>query len=173
MAKVRLRDMVSDDVVLITAIDAQLFGIDCWPQYMFEAELAQPETRRYIVAEMVETAGNPDAGTTVVGYAGLMCIEPIADIQTIGVLPEWEGQGIARAMMDELLAESVRRGALDVMLEVSASNPRAQDLYRRYGFEHIHTRRKYYRDGSDGLIMKLSLTDSVTDTGSSTAKGTE
>ena len=43
------------------------------------------------------------------------------------------------------------------MLEVSSENPRAQKLYRRYGFEHIHTRRRYYRDGSDGLIMRLPL----------------
>ena len=61
-------------------------------------------------------------------------------------------------MMDELLAEAVRRGAAEVLLEVSSANPRAQNLYRRYGFEHIHTRRRYYRDGSDGLVMRLPLT---------------
>ena len=143
-----LRDMREDDIDLITALDAQLFGVDCWPRHMFVDELSQPDTRRYIVAE---------AGGAVVGYAGMMCVQPIADIQTIGVLPECEGRGIARAMLTELIDEGRRRGANDVMLEVSATNPRARELYARYGFVHIHTRKRYYRDGSDGLIMRLSL----------------
>lgn len=148
-----LRPMEPGDIDVITALDAQLFGVDCWPRYMFEDELAQPDTRRYIVAEVPDDVGH----LHLAGYAGLMCVEPVGDIQTIGVLPEFEGRGIARAMMADLIAEAVRRGAKEIMLEVSTANPRAQDLYKRYGFEHIHTRRKYYRDGSDGLIMRLSL----------------
>ncbi|WP_427019024.1 ribosomal protein S18-alanine N-acetyltransferase [Pseudarthrobacter sp. P1] len=140
--------MVAADIDLITELDRQLFAADCWPRQMFVDELAQPETRRYVVAEQ---------DGAVVGYAGLMCIRPIADIQTIGVLPQFQGRGTARAMLTELIEESRRRGAEDVMLEVSAANPRAQDLYRRYGFEQIHQRPRYYKDGSDALIMRLRL----------------
>ncbi|WP_449373810.1 ribosomal protein S18-alanine N-acetyltransferase [Arthrobacter psychrolactophilus] len=150
-----LRDMVEADIDFIAALDQQLFGVDAWPREMFVGELSQPETRRYVIAEL-PSAVEPSQ-KIIVGYAGLMCVAPIGDIQTIGVLPEYEGRGIARAMLTELIAEAGRRGADDVMLEVSSTNPRAQALYRRYGFEHIHTRRKYYRDGSDGLIMRLSL----------------
>ncbi|MCQ9164643.1 MULTISPECIES: ribosomal protein S18-alanine N-acetyltransferase [unclassified Arthrobacter] len=145
--------MAASDVGPITAMDALLFGVDCWPRQLFEDELAAPLTRRYIVAEVPGGDGRPQT----VGYAGLMCVPPIGDIQTIGVLPEFEGRGIARAMLAELIGEARRRGARDVMLEVSATNPRAQELYRRFGFEHIHTRRRYYRDGSDGLVMRLSV----------------
>lgn len=161
-----LRDMVAADIDFITALDKTLFGVDSWPRQMFVDELAQPETRRYIIAELpaavdhggaAAAEGADHGGGRAVGYAGLMCLPPIGDIQTIGVLPDFEGRGIARAMMDELIAESVRRGAGEVMLEVSSTNPRAQRLYERYGFTHIHTRRRYYRDGSDGLIMRLSL----------------
>lgn len=150
---VALRDMTDADVDAVTAMDQQLFSIDCWPRSMFVAELGAPATRRYIIAEVPDAFG----GRKIVGYAGLMCLPPTGDIQTIGVLPEFEGRGIARAMLDELIAEAVRRGAMDIMLEVSSTNPRAQELYRRYGFEHIHTRPRYYRDGSDGLIMRLIL----------------
>lgn len=148
-----LRDMNPDDVDFIAALDKTLFGADAWPRSMFVHELAHPETRRYVIAEVPDGAG----GSTAVGYAGLMCVPPTGDIQTIGVLPEHEGRGIARAMLAELIAEAARRGATEVMLEVSAVNPRAQRLYERYGFTHIHTRRKYYRDGSDGLVMHLPL----------------
>lgn len=149
-----LRDMVPADIDFITALDKTLFGVDSWPRDMFVGELSQPETRRYIIAELPSAVG---LEKQAVGYAGLMCVPPIGDIQTIGVLPEFEGRGIARAMLDELIAEAARRGAGDIMLEVSSTNPRAQKLYQRYGFEHIHTRRRYYRDGSDGLIMRLIL----------------
>ncbi|MCC9069266.1 ribosomal protein S18-alanine N-acetyltransferase [Arthrobacter cryoconiti] len=145
--------MTDADVDAVTVMDQQLFSIDCWPRSMFVAELREPATRRYIIAEVRDGFGE----TKTAGYAGLMCLPPTGDIQTIGVLPEFEGRGIARAMLDELIAEAVRRGAMDIMLEVSSTNPRAQELYRRYGFEHIHTRPRYYRDGSDGLIMRLIL----------------
>jgi len=150
-----LRDMAPADIDAITAMDATLFGVDSWPRHMFVDELAQPETRRYIIAEVPDRDGHP----AMAGYAGLMCLPPIGDIQTIGVLPHYEGRGYARAMLAELIGEARRRGAQDVMLEVSANNPRAQELYRRFGFEHIHTRRKYYRDGSDGLIMRLRFSE--------------
>ncbi|MDJ0318754.1 GNAT family N-acetyltransferase [Arthrobacter antibioticus] len=149
--------MVANDVDFITALDKTLFGVDSWPRSMFVGELRQPETRRYIIAEVPSGVEHQGRNAQIAGYAGLMCVPPIGDIQTIGVLPEFEGRGIARAMLDELVDEARRRGAADVMLEVSSTNPRAQRLYLRYGFEHIHTRRRYYRDGSDGLIMRLTV----------------
>ena len=49
-----------------------------------------------------------------------------------------------------------------MLLEVRADNPRAQQLYRRFGFEQIHVRPRYYRDGVDALIMRLQLRRSRT-----------
>lgn len=145
---VTVRDMVPADIPAVHELEVRLFPVDAWPLQMFVDELAQPETRRYLIAEA------PDG---IVGYAGLMCIEPIADVQTIAVVPEYEGRGIGSALLTELISEGRRRGAADVLLEVRADNPRAQQLYRRFGFEQIHVRRKYYRDGVDALIMRLEL----------------
>jgi len=147
-AGVTVRDMTLDDVPAVGALEHQLFPIDAWPVQMFIDELSQPETRRYLVAETSDG---------IVGYAGLMCIEPISDVQTIAVVPEQEGKGIGSALLAELILESRRRGAQDVLLEVRADNPRAQELYRRFGFEQIHIRPRYYRDGVDALIMRLQL----------------
>ena len=148
-AGVMLRDMTEADVPAVHALETALFPIDAWPKQMFRDELAQPETRRYYVAQ--GPAGE------IVAYAGLMCVEPIADVQTIAVVPEFEGRGIGSALLTELIAEARRRGAADVLLEVRADNPRAQALYRRFGFRQIHVRRRYYRDGVDALIMQLAL----------------
>lgn len=149
---VTLRDMTADDVTAVEVLERRLFPVDAWPMQMFFDELAQVDTRRYVVAE---------AGGQIVAYAGLLCIEPIADIQTIAVVPEFEGRGIGSAILTELIEEARRRGATEVLLEVRADNPRAQALYVRFGFEQIHVRRRYYRDGTDALIMRLTLTEGI------------
>jgi ribosomal-protein-alanine N-acetyltransferase len=140
--------MTPDDVIAVSVLEQRLFPVDAWPLQMFYDELSQPETRHYVVAE---------GSDGIVGYAGLMCIEPIADVQTIAVVPEYEGRGIGTTLLTLLIAEARRRYAADLLLEVRADNPRAQQLYLRFGFEQIHVRPRYYRDGVDALIMRLQL----------------
>ncbi|MCU1569102.1 MAG: ribosomal protein S18P-alanine acetyltransferase [Pseudarthrobacter sp.] len=146
--------MTTDDVIAVSVLEQRLFPVDAWPLHMFYDELAQPDTRWYLVAEGSEG---------IVGYAGLMCIEPIADVQTIAVVPEYEGRGIGTTLLTRLIEEAIRRHAADLLLEVRADNPRAQQLYRRFGFEQIHVRPRYYRDGVDALIMRLQLAGSQQD----------
>ncbi|MCW2134499.1 [SSU ribosomal protein S18P]-alanine acetyltransferase [Arthrobacter sp. VKM Ac-2550] len=144
-----IRLMTEADIPEVDALEQSLFPMDAWPTQMFFDELSQPETRSYYVAV--------DAVGTVIAYAGLMCIEPIADVQTIAVVPEREGQGIGSLLLTRLIEEAARRKAKDVLLEVRADNPRAQRLYQWFGFEQIHRRPRYYRDGADALIMRLEL----------------
>jgi [ribosomal protein S18]-alanine N-acetyltransferase len=163
-ADVLFRDMTLEDVPAVDALEQRLFPADAWPLHMFLAELSQPETRRYLVAE---------SGGDIVGYAGLMCVEPIADVQTIAVVPEFEGRGIGSTLLTRLIEEARVRGAADVLLEVRADNPRAQQLYVRFGFEQIHVRRRYYRDGVDALIMRLQLVPETPEPAPSTDHATE
>lgn len=155
-----MRRMTEADIPAVSALENRLFPIDAWPLQMFHDELSQPETREYWVVE-IEAPPSEDAAAqesrAIVGYAGLMCIEPIADVQTIAVVPEHEGQGLGTALLRRLIASARERGAHDVLLEVREDNPRAQALYVRHGFEQIHVRKKYYRDGVDALIMRLEL----------------
>lgn len=144
-----IRSMTFDDIAAVNALEQALFPVDAWPLQMFHDELNQTETRSYYVAE--------DADGRVVGYAGLMCVLPIADVQTIAVAPDAEGSGIGSALLATLIDEAKLRGAEDVLLEVRDDNPRAQRLYRWFGFEQIHVRPRYYRDGADALIMRLAL----------------
>lgn len=147
-----LRLMTEADVLAVSVLENRLFPVDAWPLQMFFDELSQPETREYWVAV---------SGDDIIGYAGLMCIPPIADVQTIAVIPEREGEGIGTALLRTLINRSVARGAQDLLLEVRQDNPRAQELYVRHDFKHIHTRKKYYRDGVDAMIMQLQLREST------------
>jgi ribosomal-protein-alanine N-acetyltransferase len=144
-----LRRMTAEDVPAVHALEQRLFPTDAWPLEMFSAELAQPVCW-YWVAEQDDT---------VIGYAGLMCIPPVGDVQTIAVLPEHEGWGVGTALLRTLHGQARELGAREMLLEVRADNPRAQRLYRRFGYEHVVTRPRYYRDGVDAFVLRRDLAD--------------
>ena len=52
----------------------------------------------------------------------------------LGVSPALRGQGIGLALVDELIRRGMQQGRRRMVLDVAASNPRAQALYERLGF---------------------------------------
>ncbi|WP_317982616.1 ribosomal protein S18-alanine N-acetyltransferase [Nesterenkonia ebinurensis] len=167
--------MTAADVPEVMALERQLFPHDAWPERFLYDELAQAEpavaahraTRKYWVAEQDQhdAAPVPDAAPSdpqrgsILGYAGMMCVLPLADVQTLAVAPQAQGEGLGSRLLGLIEQESRRRGAEDLLLEVRIDNPGAQRLYRRNGFEQIHLRRSYYPDGGDALIMRKRLTE--------------
>lgn len=134
-------------VEAVGPIERDLFGDEEWSPGMFWSELAQLDTRWYRVAL---------EGEDVVGYAGLCVYGPDdAWVQNIAVRRDRQGHGLGARLLDELLAEAVRRGARQVLLEVRADNDSAQRLYARRGFEAIGLRRGYYQpSGADAIVMR-------------------
>ncbi|WP_120003632.1 ribosomal protein S18-alanine N-acetyltransferase [Nesterenkonia muleiensis] len=173
--------MTGADVPEVLALEQTLFPHDAWPERFFFDELAQAEpnlephraTRKYWVAETSplptfnplgtdrarSTLRSPQSGPVprIIAYAGMMCVLPLADVQTLAVAPEAQGQGLGSRLLALIEEESRHRGAEDLLLEVRADNPGAQRLYRRNGFETIRQRRQYYPDGGDALIMRKRL----------------
>ncbi|MCW4464202.1 ribosomal protein S18-alanine N-acetyltransferase [Glutamicibacter sp. MNS18] len=145
-----LRTMTAADIPAVHALETATFPTDAWPLELFDAELAQTETRDYWVYE---------AEKRILGYAGLCTVLPFADVQTIAIHPDTQGHGLGRALMQVMIDKARERRARDVMLEVRKDNPVAIGLYLSLGFQKIHERPKYYRDGTDALIMRLRLRD--------------
>ncbi|TDC98931.1 ribosomal-protein-alanine N-acetyltransferase [Nonomuraea deserti] len=141
--------MTEADLPAVMAIEQATFPLDAWSEGMMRGELADmPRSRHYVVA-LVDSE--------IVAYAGLAAAADQADVQTIAVLEKHQGTGIGSAMLTELLAEARRRGAREIFLEVRADNARAQTVYRHFGFEEIGTRRRYYDDGTDAIMMRRKL----------------
>lgn len=65
----------------------------------------------------------------------------VAYIGHVAVAPESRGQGIGRALLEQLLAAARARGFTRAGLDVAASNPRARALYEGLGFRPRATRR--------------------------------
>jgi ribosomal-protein-alanine N-acetyltransferase len=80
-----------------------------------------------------------------------------AEILTIAVRPGARGQGVGRALVNALLAEAAKRGALELFLEVAEPNAAARALYAGAGAKEVGRRRRYYADGADALVLRLLL----------------
>jgi ribosomal-protein-alanine N-acetyltransferase len=128
-------------------LEAQLFdGDDPWPAAAFNRELASAHNH-YVGARV---------GETLIGYAGISRLgrtPPFEyEVHTIGVDPAYQGQGIGRRLLDELLAFA--DGGV-VYLEVRTDNEVAIALYRSEGFTQVGLRRRYYRvSGADAYTMR-------------------
>ena len=129
----------------VLPIEQTLFQPEPWTAHHFWSELGQTATRHYVVAV---------ADGAVVGYAGLCDYPDEAFVQTMAVALPWQRQGVGALLLEELLAEAVRRRQPRVLLEVRADNPPAQRLYERYGFTRTGVRRGYYPGGVDAWVME-------------------
>ncbi len=47
--------------------------------------------------------------------------------------------------------------ASEIWLEVSNQNLNALSLYKKVGFQSVHIRPRYYKEGSDAVVMSLAL----------------
>ncbi len=128
-------------------LEAQLFdGDDPWPTQAFVREISSKHNR-YVAARTADM---------LVGYAGISRLgrtPPFEyEVHTIGVDPVYQGQGIGRQLLDELL--NFAAGAV-VYLEVRTDNAPAIALYRSAGFTEVGLRRRYYRvSGADAYTMR-------------------
>jgi ribosomal-protein-alanine N-acetyltransferase len=144
-----LRDMTWRDVPALAALEPALFADDAWSEQTWWAELAGRPRRCYVVGEQ---------GGVVVGYAGVDRRGEIADVMTIAVAPDAQGQGLGSLLMGWLIDAARGGGAEHLMLEVRADNTAAQRLYSKMGFAMLTVRRRYYQPGDvDAHIMRRHL----------------
>ena len=146
----QIRIATESDLDQIMQIETACFGNDAWSKSNMKSELLAPYTT-YVVAE---------EDNSLIGYAGLskLANSESADIQTIAVSDSHRGQGIGRALMENLLAYAREQGAKEVFLEVREDKPTPQSLYSSLGFVTIDRRENYYQpDGVAAIVMRLDL----------------
>jgi GNAT superfamily N-acetyltransferase len=92
------------------------------------AELAEPDRQPGLSAWVLVRDGFAVAGAWSF-LRGLDC-----GIYTVGTVPEWRRQGLARTLMQHVLADARRRGARTATLQ---STRMGQPLYESLGFEPV------------------------------------
>jgi ribosomal-protein-alanine N-acetyltransferase len=140
--------MEPDDVELIMPLERQAFA-DPWTRRMYLSDLAENPLATYRVIR----AGGNDGLPPILGWGGFWLLVDEAHVATVASHPQYRGCGLGQWLMVALIDKAQERGARVATLEVRVSNLPAQKLYDKLGFDVVGMRRKYYRDGEDGLIM--------------------
>ena len=102
--------------------------------------------------------GIRDGGDLVALACGWLVVDEL-HITAVAVHPAQRRRGLGAQVLQALLQEAARQGAVHATLEVAASNQAGQALYASAGFQTAGVRRAYYRNGDDALIQWQRLRD--------------
>ena len=131
------------DIPEVLRVEAMCFTTP-WPRNAFQNELTENKLAHYFV-------GRFDGD--IIAYGGLWVILEDAHITTVAVRPSHQRQQYGERILVRLLDEAIERGACWVTLEVRESNVGAQNLYKKYGFTVVNTRRGYYSDNDENALV--------------------
>lgn len=137
--------MTPEHVSQIAQLEEICFGTEAWSEKSVAAEL-ENELSLWLVAL---------DGDRVTGYVGSQTVLDETDMMNVAVHPDCRRQGLAEALVTELVASLQENGSRWLMLEVRASNEPAIRLYEKMGFAEVGRRRNYYRNPrEDALILR-------------------
>jgi len=172
-----IRPMKYEDIPQVVQIDRETFPGE-WvfrSQSAYRQDLNNPSIR-YIVACKRDGVSEPkgqvrqklpwfkrlfvrgqqpvDSSQEIVGFSGFWMLLREAHLITIGVKESYRRLGIGEGLLIATIELAQTLNANVVTLEVRASNTVAQGLYKKYGFQVVGKRRRYYTsDGEDAIIM--------------------
>ncbi len=139
-AGVSIAAATGGDVGAVAALAAEVLR-EGWSESGFAATLAgEGSVCRVARAE----------GERLVGFLVGHRVGDDLEVLALAVRAAWRRRGIARALLMAALGDPpVRR----VLLEVRSENAGALAFYRELGFEIVGSRRGYYADGDDALLL--------------------
>lgn len=147
---VSIRKMTVEDLAAVVELDQVSFSLP-WPERSFRFEVTDNPASRCWVAEL---------DGKIVAMIVVWLIVDEAHVATLATHPEHRRQGIARRLLAHALLNLLQEGARSSFLEVRESNLGAQEMYRRFGYEDVGRRRRYYRDNDeDAILMDLAVLD--------------
>ena len=177
-----IRRMGYEDIPQVAQIDREAFPGE-WvfrSQAAYRKDLENPSIRYVVAYKDKDAAESPgqvvprpswfkrvfsyerrlNTREYIVGFSGFWMMVGEAHIIAIGVRNGYRQLGIGEGLLIATIELAQGLNANIVTLEVRASNKVAQELYRKYGFQVVGRRLKYYSsDGEDAIIMS---TDNIT-----------
>ncbi len=144
--RTRVRRATARDAVAVAALEDAGLGDDAW-SYGLLSEVVSG-TLPTVHALVAEVDGE------VVGYVAGSLVVDVAELQRLVVAEPARRRGVARALLDALLALARDTGAERMLLEVRADNEGARAFYAAAGFVEVGTRPRYYRDGESALVLE-------------------
>lgn len=148
---IRLMEIADlDDVV---KMESDLFTLP-WGKEDFYRELTQNEFAHYYVIE---------ENDQIVGYCGFWTLYEQSQITTIGVSKDYQGKGYSKGLLEKIIEISIECGCETCSLEVRISNHVAQELYKKYEFITVNTRKSYYADNNEDAYLMIKAIGGLND----------
>ena len=146
-----IRPATEADLPVIIEIERVSFPSP-WGRSVFLDELTREWARLVVYC--------PSSSRAPVAFINYWVVRDEIHILNVATHPSERRRGIATRLLSWVIGPSVANGARYVTLEVRRSNQAALALYRRFGFEAIGVRPRYYIDNNeDAILMLLSLGD--------------
>ena len=157
-----IKPMTPSDLDSVIRIEEQSFQHP-WARDQFMDELERGSVSRCHVALMVDSEDDTAQNATstngpVVGFIMTWLVVDELHITNIAVGFEARRGGVAAALLEHSIGEAIELGAQWCQLEVRISNRPARELYGLFGFKTLGTRKRYYPDGEDAVVMGKDLT---------------
>jgi ribosomal-protein-alanine N-acetyltransferase len=167
-----LRYMSLSDIAQVVEVDRLSFPMP-WSARSYLFEISDNKAGHMIVLEampetpparglmgMFQRLGGQNSQSTIVGYGGFWLIDGEAHVSTIAVHPDHRGRSLGEVLLAGMLSRGIALKAEYSVLEVRVSNESAINLYRKYGYEIVGQRKRYYRDNDeDAFLMHLAPLD--------------
>ncbi len=142
---ITIKPMTQADIDSIIEIEAAAYGEHHWSKESFFNELSN-DLAHYFCAFN-------DSGK-LIGYAGTWQILEEAHLTNIAVSPDFRRRKVGEALLATVIKECRKNGVKYLTLEVRVSNSPAINMYEKYGFKSLGTRKAYYQNNNeDALIM--------------------
>ncbi len=139
----QIEAMQLSDLSAVTRIELLSFSTQ-WPHDAFANELRSNKLAHYFVGRV---------GSRIVAYGGIWVILEDSHVTTIAVDPDLRGRRYGERLLLHLLDTAIELGAAWMTLEVRESNVSAQQLYQKYGFTTVTTRKSYYSDNNESALV--------------------
>lgn len=158
--EVTLQPMSIHDIPIIEELEKRCFSAP-WSGDVYRHELTSNRLGSYWV--MRRTAESGEGTPPILAYGGYWLMGQEAHIVTIATHPDFRRQGLGRRLLQAMIDKAIEAGALEITLEVRASNYAAQALYKSIGFVVVGVRKHYYHDnGEDAILMTLFASTQAT-----------
>ena len=146
---VRLEKLTQRHLTDVYEISKEEFGSSSWSLQLFEQELIENNRFSYVIT---------DNGRAVSFINVLECEgEQGKEFNILNIASKEKHKGYATKLLQEVLNKAKVEGIVNVWLEVDAKNVPALNLYEKLGFKKIAVRKKYYKNGSDALILRREI----------------
>ena len=89
----------------------------------------------------------------VLGYIHYSLSVDSMDINSVFVFPSFRRKGIAEKLLSVVIDTAKEKRLDKIFLEVRETNAPAIKLYQKAGFNKVGTRKKYYFDGENAIVM--------------------